>query len=254
MKLRFLGTGTSTGVPQIGCQCPACISTDLHDKRLRASVLIETGSKRLLVDCGPDFRQQIIDAGAPPLDALLVTHSHYDHVGGLDDLRPYCKGGRHFPVYCTPDVARDLRERNPWSFAEHPYPGVPTFAIHEISRDEPFEADGLTIVPLPVMHARLPIVGFRIGPLAYITDCKTMPDSTVDLLHGTDTLVLNALRPQPHMSHLSVEEALALIARIRPRRAYLTHISHDMGPVRDVRLPAGVSLAYDNQSIWIPTK
>lgn len=252
MKLDFLGTGTSTGVPQIGCRCAACTSADRRDNRLRASAIVTADNgARLLIDCGPDFRQQILRAGAPPLDGLLVTHSHYDHVGGLDDLRPYCKGGRHFPVWCRADVASDLRHRNPWSFAANPYPGVPTFEIHEIDPGRPFTAAGVGITPLPVMHAALPIVGFRIGPLAYVTDCKTMPDSTVELLRGVDTLVLNALRPAPHMSHLSLGEALGLIGRIRPRRAFLTHMSHDMGPAADVVLPPGVELAHDSLHIDI---
>lgn len=252
MKLDFLGTGTSTGVPQIGCRCAACTSADPRDNRLRASaILTADNGARLLIDCGPDFRQQILRADAPPLDGLLVTHSHYDHVGGLDDLRPYCKGGRHFPVWCRSDVASDLRRRNPWSFAADPYPGVPTFEIHEIDPGKPFTAAGVEITPLPVMHAALPIIGFRTGPLAYVTDCKTMSDSTVELLRGVDTLVLNALRPAPHMSHLSLGEALCLIGRISPRRALLTHISHDMGPAGDVVLPPGVVLAHDTMHIEV---
>lgn len=252
MKLRFLGTGTSTGVPQIGCKCPACISTDIHDKRLRASAILTLDNGRnLLIDCGPDFRQQIIEAGAPSLEALLVTHSHYDHVGGIDDLRPYCKDGRHFPTYCKSDVADDLRHRNPWSFAEHLYPGVPTFEIHEIDADTPFEVAGVEIIPLPVMHARLPILGFRIGNFAYITDCKTMPCETLEKLRGVDTLVINALRNTDHISHLTVGEALGIIREINPRRAFLTHISHDLGPAEDVALPPHVSLAYDGLEIEV---
>lgn len=254
ITLRILGSGTSTGVPQIGCRCATCTSTDSLDKRLRASALVNIGTDgpALLIDCGPDFRQQILTAGSPHLDALLVTHSHYDHVGGIDDLRPYCKGGRDFPVYCTPDVARDLRDRNPWSFAENPYPGVPSFDIHEIDRDTPFAIGGTEIIPLPVMHARLPIVGYRIGPLAYITDCKTMPESTLRLLDGIDTLVINALRPAEHMSHLSLGESLDIVARIAPRQALLTHMSHDMPPQAEVQLPAGVQFAHDGLEISVP--
>ncbi len=252
MKIRFLGTGTSTGVPQIGCTCKTCISADSHDKRLRASAIVTTDSgKNILIDCGPDFRRQILDVGAPELEALLITHSHYDHIGGIDDLRPYCRNGRHFPTYCKADVAKDLHDRNPWSFAEHLYPGVPTFAIHEIDPNTPFEIAGQQIIPLPVMHAKLPILGYRFGPLAYITDCKTMPLATIDKLHGIDTLVINALRHTPHISHLSLSESLALIAKINPRRAYLTHLSHDMGPAATVDLPPGVTIAYDGQEIEI---
>lgn len=252
MKIRFLGTGTSTGIPQIGCTCAACTSTDPHDSRLRTSALVETDSgTRLLIDCGPDFRQQILAAGAPPLHALLVTHSHYDHVGGIDDLRPYCRDGRHFPTYCTADVAADLRSRNPWSFAAKLYPGVPTFAIHTIRPDEPFTVEGEEIIPLPVMHAELPIVGYRIGRLGYVTDCKIMPESTIEKLRGVDTLVLNALRHKPHMSHLSLTEALALAERIGARRTILTHLSHDMGPAATVALPPTASFAHDGLELEV---
>lgn len=247
MKLRFLGTGTSTGVPQIGCTCEVCTSTDTHDKRLRASAIVNTGSHNILIDCGPDFRRQIIDAGAPPLDAALLTHSHYDHVGGIDDLRPYCYGHPGgFPLYCRHDVADDLRNRVPYCFRTHPYPGVPTFDIHEID-DNPFFIGDTEITPLPVMHYRLPIVGFRIGRLAYITDAKSIPDSTFELLRGVDTLVINALRHKPHLSHMTLGEALDAIARISPHVAWLTHLADAMGRQAEVEptLPAGVKIAYD---------
>lgn len=256
ITLRFLGTGTSTGVPAIGCKCPACLSTDTRDKRLRASALLTVGSVNLLIDCGPDFRQQIIDAGAPPLAAALLTHSHYDHVGGIDDLRPYCHSlpGGHFPVYCTADVATDLRNRVPYCFREHPYPGVPTFAIHEVDPHASFMVGDIRVTPLPVMHDTLPIIGFRIGGLAYITDAKTIPDSTYRLLEGVDTLVINALRYKPHHSHMSVDEALEVVARVRPRATWFTHIADGLGLHADVdpTLPSGVGLAYDGLSISAP--
>ena len=253
MNLHFLGTGTSTGVPQIGCDCPTCTSTDPRDKRLRASVLITlaTGSN-LLVDCGPDFRSQILSVGSPDLEALLVTHSHYDHVGGLDDLRPYCKGGRHFPTYCREDVAKDLRTRNPWSFAANLYPGVPTFEIHQVAEYEPFKVGGVEVLPLQVMHGRMPILGYRIGALAYITDCSLLPPRSFESLVGVDTLVINALRIATHPTHFSLAESLAVVERLKPRRAYLTHLSHDMGPHASVSLPDGVQIAYDGLEIVIP--
>lgn len=252
MKIHFLGTGTSTGIPQIGCACAACTSTDPCDKRLRASatVTLDNGTN-LLIDCGPDFRQQILGAGAPPLDALLITHSHYDHVGGIDDLRPYCKDGRHFPTYCRGDVAEDLRQRNPWSFARHLYPGVPTFAIHEIEAGKPFSVNGNEILPVDITHGKLPILGYRIGRLAYVTDCSAMPEATIEALRGVDTLVINALRHEPHPSHLSLREALELIGRIGPRRTLLTHMSHDMGPQASVALPPGVAFAHDGLQLTI---
>jgi len=252
MILEILGSGTSTGVPQIGCRCASCTSADPHDRRLRASAIIRLDNgKNILIDCGPDFREQILRAGSPPLEALLITHSHYDHVGGVDDLRPYCKGYRHFPTYCQADVARDLRERNPWSFAEHLYPGVPTYAIHEIEAGKPFTIEGQEIEPLRVMHAKLPILGYRIGRLAYITDCKTLPEDTLQRLSGLDVLVINALRHEPHNSHICLREALEIIEKVKPGRAFLTHLSHDMGPESTVVLPPGVKIAFDGLKVEI---
>lgn len=253
MKLLFLGTGTSTGVPVIGCKCPTCTSADPCDKRLRASAIIQyDDDTNILIDCGPDFRQQILRAGSPPLEALLITHSHYDHVGGIDDLRPYCKGERHFPTYCKADVADDLRSRNPWSFAKQLYPGVPTFAIHHIEPLHPFNVAGHTILPLPVMHAALPIVGYMTGGLAYITDCKTMPDETMQAIHNIDTLVINALRHNEHRSHLNLAQALDIISTIKPRVAYLTHLNHDIGTEASANLPPDVHFAHDGLLIHIP--
>ncbi len=252
MKLLFLGTGTSTGVPQIGCRCAACTSADRRDKRLRTSALVTLDSgKNILIDCGPDFRSQIIAAGAPPLEGLLITHSHYDHVGGIDDLRPYCLGGRHFPTYCQHDVGEDLRSRNPWSFAVKLYPGVPTFAIHDIEAYKPFTIGNAEILPVRIMHGKLPILGYRIGRLGYVTDCSEMPAETIEALRGVDTLVINALRYEPHPSHMSLKESLAVIEAIAPRRAYLIHLSHDMGPQATVELPDGVEIAYDGLSIEV---
>lgn len=253
MIVTFLGTGTSTGVPQIGCHCPVCSSADKRDRRLRASAFVQVDGLNILVDAGPDFRQQMLDAGAPSVDAVLLTHSHYDHVGGIDDMRPYCAQAP-MSVFCRPDVDADLRARIPYCFAEHLYPGVPTFSLHKIYDLEPFEIKGLPILPLPVMHARLPILGFRIRNFAYITDCKVLPDSTIDALKGVDTLVINALRIKPHLSHISLGQALDYIYVIKPRIAYLTHISHQMGLHADIEkiLPPNVRLAYDGLRIVVP--
>lgn len=262
MELTFLGTGTSTGVPQLRCGCPTCTSTDKRDHRLRASALLEVAGKRILIDCGPDFHQQMLRHGERSrqdrLDALLVTHQHYDHVGGIDDLRPYCyqeemkESG--FPVYCQADVARDLRERLPYSFKADPYPGAPRFDLREIEAGKSFEVAGLEVLPVRVNHYLLDVLGFRIGGLGYITDAKVVPDDTVEAMKGVDTLVINALRHKPHISHITLDEALELISRIKPRVAYLTHISHDMGRYAEVAptLPENVFLAVDDLKIHIP--
>lgn len=251
MKVTFLGTGTSTGVPQIGCNCHTCVSTDPRDKRFRASVLITLDNgKNILIDCGPDFRTQILRAGSPDIEALLITHSHYDHIGGIDDLRPYC-AERDFPVWCKADVEKDLRQRNPWSFKKNPYPGVPIFDIHRINPRRAFDVAGTRIIPLPVMHAKLPILGYRIGKLAYITDCKTMPETTLKKLKGIDTLIINALRYNEHISHLTIPEALEIVNKVNPRKTYFTHICHQMGPHASISLPENVSLAYDGEVIEV---
>lgn len=252
LEIEFIGTGTSTGVPQIRCQCPVCQSTDPHDKRLRCSAIVRYEGKRLLIDCGPDFRQQMLTASNNDLDALLVTHIHYDHVGGIDDLRAYCANG-DFPIYARQDVIDDLHARLPYCFAEHLYMGVPRLAVMPIKENVPFNIGDVEILPLPVMHYKLPILGYRIGPLAYITDCKTMDDSVVERLQGVPLLVINALRKREHLSHMSLDETLALIERIKPGRAILIHMSHDMGLHARVNqeLPAGVELAYDGLIVQV---
>lgn len=260
MKLTFLGTGTSTGVPQLRCHCPTCTSTDPHDKRLRTSAMIETepGAPKLLIDCGPDFRQQMLREDSPDLAAVLLTHTHYDHVGGIDDLRPYCRTApdHHFPVYCRHDVAEDMRSRVPYCFAKKLYPGVPTFAIHEIDAPEKFTVDipgykPAEIQPLRIMHASLPILGFRIGGLVYITDCSSIPAETLDAIHGADVLVINALRIEPHPSHINLLQALDVIKETGPKQAYLTHIAHTMGRQADAErlLPTDVHFAFDGLQV-----
>lgn len=245
-QLTFLGTGTSTGVPQVNCRCEVCCSSDTRDTRLRTSALLTIDNHNILIDCGPDFRYQAIRAHIDRLDALLLTHSHYDHCGGLDDLRPYCVE-QPFRVYAEPQVITDIKQRLPYCFMEHPYPGVPQFDMHPISPSKPFYIDGIEIIPLRVMHYKLPIVGYRIGELAYITDCLTMPQETVAQLQDLDVLVVNALRQEPHLSHQTLNEALALIEQLSPRRVFLIHMSHHMGLHQKVslQLPPHVVLAYD---------
>ena len=252
MKLRFLGTGTSTGIPQIGCNCIVCQSSDKRNNRLRASALVSIESSNLLIDCGPDFRAQMLNCNSPHLDALLLTHSHYDHTGGIDDLRPYCKE-HDFSIYCKSDVANDLRNRIPYCFTKNPYPGVPSFAINELNAIQSFEINGIKIETLPILHYKLEILGFKIGNLAYITDAKTISINTINKIKNIDTLIINALRIEEHISHMSLNQCLDVIKQINPRIAYLTHLSHDMGLHEEIErtLPSNVLIAYDNLTISI---
>lgn len=256
MKLTFLGTGTSTGVPMIGCHCRTCSSLDPVDHRLRASVLIEReGSPALLIDAGPDLRTQLLYWKSPALAAVLITHIHYDHVGGLDDLRPYCycRPDGRFPLFCRADVAKNLMHNIPYAFASDKYPGAPAFDLHIIEPGNPFIVSGFGVLPIEVVHGKLPILGYRIGDLAYITDASYISPNSLALLQGVKILVINALRPKPHAAHFSLKQALEVVAQVKPERAYLTHISHDMPPAAEVEptLPSGVFLAHDNLKIEI---
>ena len=254
MKITFLGTGTSCGVPVIGCQCEVCRSEDPKDKRLRCSVLVETEQTRLLVDIGPDFRQQILPMPFRRIDGILITHSHYDHVGGMDDIRPYCQFGE-INVYADPIARTAMLQMLPYCFAEHRYPGVPAIGLHEIHAGEKLQIGDIEVLPVRVMHGKLPILGYRFGRFAYITDMKSMDGDQVALLEGVDTLVVNALRfDKPHHSHQLVGDAVAFAKRVGGRRTLLTHMCHDVGLHQKVNktLPEGVELAYDGQEIVLP--
>lgn len=252
MKVKFLGTGTSTGVPEIGCQCEVCTSYDIRDRRLRASVLIHIENKNILIDCGPDFRQQILQEQFIQLHGVLLTHEHYDHVGGLDDLRPFAKLG-DLDIYSNTITLSALKKRIPYSFAENRYPGVPVFNLHEINPDKTFCVNGIEIQPINIMHYKLPILGYRIKNFAYLTDVKSIPETESQKLKGLDTLVITALRIGEHVAHLNLSESLDIIKRIAPRRAFLTHMSHQIGLHEEVEniLPDNVFLSYDGLEIEI---
>lgn len=291
MKLYFLGTGTSSGVPQMGCACAVCTSSDPRDRRSRCSALLETDDHRLLlIDCGPDFRSQMLGfiaehphrpdstlpyherrvaemsdeqaraAGlheaprtpyaVPALEAVLLTHEHFDHVAGLDDLRPLS----HFSpieVWAEPNVAAPILRHMGYCFGKDHYPGSPQLTMHEFSIDQSFTAAGATVTPIRVMHGRLPIAGFRIGDLAYMTDLSALPDSEWPKLQGVRTLVVSALRPEPHNTHQTLEQAIAMARRVGAARTYFIHMCHQAGRQceADAQLPEGMAYAYDGLEI-----
>ena len=248
MNLLFLGTGTSTGVPQIGCKCKTCTSYDSKDKRLRASVMITEGNTKLLIDCGPDLRQQLLTNNVDSISAILLTHEHYDHVGGLDDVRPL----GNTELYAEKKVLSVIQRNMPYCFVDIKYPGVPSINLHEINEDD-FFIDNLRIQPIRIMHAKLPILGFRVGKVAYLTDIKTISESSIEKLQGLEILVMNALRINSHIAHLNLEEALEIAGKIGAHKTYFTHMSHDMGLHEEVNksLPENIQLAYDGLQIDI---
>lgn len=250
-----MGTGTSQGVPVIGCNCDICQSDDPRDKRLRTSLAVRVGDIQLVIDCGPDFRQQMLANQIDWVDAILMTHEHNDHIVGLDDVRPFnFMNHQDMPVYATPQVQRQLKERFGYIFeVENRYPGAPMLYLHDIHKDQPFEVKGIPIQPIEVSHGRLPVLGFRIDNFAYITDMKTISDEEFKKLEGVDYLVLNALHHTEHHSHMNLEQAVAFSRRVGASATYLTHASHRMGLHADVQaqLPARVFQAYDGLSVRV---
>ena len=248
LKITFLGTGTSQGIPVIGSDHPVSFSKDLKDKRLRSSILVQYGDIAFSIDCGPDFRQQMLRADCKKLDAIVFTHEHADHTSGIDDTRPYFFRQGKIPIYLHERVLNSLKERFAYIFdPTKKYPGAPDFEVNLINKDSEFQIKDLTITPVESMHMKLPVLGFRINNFAYLTDVKTIQKEELEKLKNLDVLVINALRFDPHPSHLNVDEAIEIINQINPKMTYFTHISHNMGFHEEVceNLPANVSLAYD---------
>ncbi len=252
-KCILLGTGTSQGVPIIGCKCDVCLSQDKKDKRLRTSALLQIDQTNIVIDVGPDFRQQMLINKIEKLDAVLITHQHNDHVIGLDDVRPFnfmqeCS----MPIYASTEVINDIQYRFDYAFASDKYPGAPSFETYEI-HNLPFEVQGISILPVDYMHGLLPVKGFRVNDFAYITDIKSISQNESDKLRGLSNLVVSALHHTQHHSHFNLEEALDLIAQLKPKQAYLTHLSHRMGLHEDISevLPANVGVGFDGLEILI---
>ncbi len=253
MKITFLGTGTSQGVPVITCTCDVCQSLDFRDKRLRTSVHAEVDGTSLVIDTGPDFRQQMLREQIRRLDAVLFTHEHKDHTAGLDDVRAFnFSQGTDIPLYARGQVIRQLRQEFSYAFAEDKYPGVPQIAAHEIS-NEAFDVCGVSIQPIEVLHYKLPVYGFRIGDFTYITDASIIPDEAMEQIRGSRVLVLNALQKQDHISHFTLSEAVEIARRIDADTTYFTHISHRMGrhEVIEKELPENIHLAYDGLTLTL---
>lgn len=250
MKVTFLGTGTSQGVPVIGCQCEVCTSLDFRDNRLRTSIHIATENNSFIVDAGPDFRQQVLRERIRTLDALLMTHQHKDHTAGLDDVRAFnYLQQKHLPVYGRQEVLDQLKQEFAYAFADFKYPGIPLIELKSIE-NQPFEINGTSITPIEVIHYRLPVFGFRIGDFTYITDAKSISAEELEKVKGSKIIVLNALQKEAHISHFTLSEAVTLLMELNPQKAFLTHISHRMGTYAEVQrtLPDFIQLAFDGLS------
>ncbi len=247
MKVTFLGSGTSQGIPVIACECEVCTSTDPRDRRLRSSVWIEVDGKSIVIDSGPDFRYQMLRAGVKQLDALVLTHEHKDHIAGLDDIRAFnYKQGAAINIYAHTRVQQALKREFAYIFSGDQYPGIPQIELFDID-ERPFEVAGVLFSPIEVMHYKMPVLGFRIDDFTYITDAKTVTEEEKQKIKGTEVLVINALQKEKHISHFTLEEALTFAAEIGAAETYFTHISHKLGKHEeiDASLPKGIHLAYD---------
>ena len=254
IKITFLGTGTSQGIPVIACDCEVCRSTDPRDKRLRASLMLETGENVFVIDTGPDFRQQMLRHHVQNLSAVLFTHEHKDHVAGLDDVRSFnFKLGRSIDIYAEKRVQRALKREYAYIFARYKYPGVPDIKMN-LLKNETFAINGTQFIPIRALHQRLPVFGFRTGGFAYLTDVKSVPEEEISKLDDLDIMVITALRKEKHISHMCLDEALSFIEKIGPGKAYLTHLSHRFGlhEKEEKNLPENVFIAYDSLQLSLP--
>lgn len=253
MTVTFLGTGTSQGVPVIACGCEVCISADLRDNRLRSAIMIEAEDKTIVIDSGPDFRYQMLRERVKKLDAIVFTHEHKDHIAGMDDIRAF-NYFQNSPVdiYANERVQSALKREFAYVFAEFKYPGIPQVNLHTIDID-PFDIGSIHLIPVEVMHYKLPVLGFRVNDFTYITDAKTVAESEVEKIKGTKMLVINALQTQSHISHFTLDEALLFAQEVGAEKTYLTHISHRLGRYQDIapQLPDGIELAYDGLKLEI---
>jgi len=253
MQITVLGSGTSQGVPVVGCECRVCKSNDPRDKRLRTSVLVEAAGTNIVIDAGPDFRQQMLRAGVKKLDAVVITHNHKDHTGGLDDVRAYnWIQKKPMDIFGRESVLEAIQHEFPYAFGENRYPGVPDIRLHKIN-NQAFSIDNLRLIPIDALHHKMPVFGFRIGDFSYLTDANHIEPRELDKMKGSRVVILNALRKEKHISHFTLDEAAEILEYLAPEKGYITHVSHQMGLSREIDplLPENISLAYDGLTIRI---